>query len=119
MALTSTQKSSVRRYLGYPDVNRESHHALEGALDALSADGETVVGDSLARLDLVGATLQSSWGRQKVVKAEEVTLAGAGEIRALRAEGRRLAHGLAATLGVPVHRDVFNSGSRSGVARRG
>lgn len=119
MSLTDAQKAATRRYLGYPDVNRESYREVEGALVALSADGVTIAVEILGRLATIQTDLASSWSRQKVVKAEEVTLAGAEEIRALRAEGRRLANELAALLGVTIVVDVFSGGSSSGVARRG
>jgi len=119
MALTDTQKASARLYLGYSDRYRDDHQ-LEDALDNLTDEGETVVGDLLTSLGTIDTTLTSSWSRQKVLRAEEITLAGAGELRALRAEGRRLVRRLAATLGVPVVADAFGGGgSTSGVARRG
>lgn len=119
MALTDDQKASVRRYLGYPDVNRELHHDLEGAMVAISDEGVTQVAAVLTRLDTIETTLESSWTRQKVLRAEEITLAGDGEIRALRAEGRRLTHQLAAVLDVQPRRDMFGGGSSGGVMRRG
>lgn len=119
MALTDTQKASVRRFLGFPDGNRLARSSLEGAMDSLSAEGEVVVEAILDQLATINSTLAGSWSRQKVLRAEEVTLAGAEEIRALRAEGRRLANELAALLGVTILVDVFSGGSSSGVARRG
>lgn len=119
MALTTTQKAGVRRYLGYPDINRESHQGLESAMVALSAEGEVVVGDLLTQLAAIDAQLQTSWSRQKVVKAEDVILAGHDEILGLRHEGRRLAGQLAGTLGVEPRRDAFGSGNTAGQAGRG
>ena len=117
MALTDAQKAQVRRFLGYPDVNRDS--ALDHAMDALSAEGESLVGDLLTSLATVQATLEAAWDRQKVLKAEEVTLAGDAEIRALRLEGGRLAADLAAVLDVPMRRDPFRGPSAAGIAARG
>lgn len=119
MALTDDQKAAVRRYLGYPDVNRALHHDLEGAMTAISAEGAAQVAGILTRLDTIEDTLESSWSRQKVVRAEEITLAGDGEIRALRAEGRRLVYQLAAVLDVHPRRDMFGGGPASGPLRRG
>lgn len=120
MALTGTQKASVRRYLGYPDVNRETYLGLEGAMDAISAEGEVIVADILAQIVDLDATLRSSWSRQKVKRAEEVELWGGDEILNLRMEGARLAGELAALLDVQILRNVFSSGAGSvGIAGRG
>lgn len=120
MALTDSQKASIRRYLGYPDINRELHRALEGAMDALSTEGEAQVGSLLTSIADLETLLASSWNRQKVIKAEEVTLTGFGEVQALRSEARRLCLDLAATLDVKPRRIPFSSGSGgSGIARRG
>lgn len=119
MALTDTQKASVRRFLGYPDVNRELSLELEGAMTALSAEGEAVVIELLDQLAELDATLRSSWTRQKVKRAEEVELWGADEIKALRQEGSRLANELAAVLDVDIRRNVFGGGARTGIAGRG
>jgi hypothetical protein len=120
MALINSQKAKIRRYLGYPDVNREMHLGLEGAMTAISAEGETEVTDLLTKIASVETTLVASQGRQKVIKAEEVTLAGEGEIRALWREGNRYASTLASILDVPLRRNPFGAGSSSsGVAMRG
>jgi hypothetical protein len=120
MALTAAQKAKIRRYLGYPDVNRGLRLELEGAMTALSSDGETEVVDLLSKLATIETTLVEAQGRQKVIKAEEVTLAGDAELRALWREGNRYAATLAAILGVDVLRNPYGGASSdSGVARRG
>ena len=119
MALADAQKAKIRRYLGYPDVNRRSFPGMEGALQALSAEGQTEVEDLLAKLANVEAILVASQDRQKVVKAEDVTLAGREEIRALWAEGNRYAQTLAFILDVPLRRRPFGGAPTSGVCRRG
>jgi hypothetical protein len=119
MALSSANKAKVRRFLGYPDVNRLAYQPMEGALTALSPDGETLVVALLTSLEALHAALQGSWSRQKVLKAEDVTLAGDGELIALRAEGRRLSGELAATFDVPIFRDIWGGSQAAGVARRG
>lgn len=119
MALTDAGAAAVRRYLGYPDINRESYLDLESALLALSAEGEAIVVDLLEQLAELDATLRSSWSRQKVKRAEEVELWGGDEIIALRQEGARLAAELAALLGVSILRNVFSSGAGVGIAGRG
>ncbi len=117
MALTLTQEAGIRRWLGVSDVDRDAN--LDRNIAGLSAAGEAVAVTVLGRLDTIDTTLASSWGRQKVVRAEEVTLAGEGEIRALRSEGRRLVGELASLLAFQPRRDLFASGSDAGIARRG
>lgn len=119
MSLTTTQRAKVRRYLGYPDGNRELSSSLEGAMTSLSVEGEAEVVSVLSQLATIEANLESSWARQKVVRAEEVTLAGADEIMALRAEGNRLAATLGSLLGVEPRRQAFTSGASTGIAGRG
>jgi hypothetical protein len=120
MALTSTQKSQVRRYLGYPDVNRQWHSEIEGAMTSLSTEGETFVGALLTSLEAIQTKLSGSWDRQKVHVVEDITLAGHDEIEALRAEGNRLATDLGVVFGVPPRRLPFSSSSGTGfVLQRG
>lgn len=120
MALSDANKAKIRRYLGYPDVSRSSFPDVEGAMSLLSTEGEAEVTTVLGSLATIDSTLTSSWSRQKVIKAEEVTLAGADEILALRAEGSRLVGMLASLLGVRVRANAFSSGgNRSGIMPRG
>lgn len=119
MSLSTTQRAKVRRYLGFPDGNCELSSSLEGAMTSLSAEGEVEVVAVLTQLATIETSLESSWARQKVIRAEEVTLAGADEIMALRAEGNRLASTLASILGVEPRRQAFTSGASGGIAGRG
>jgi len=120
MALTATQKSQIRLYLGYEDRSQGANYSLlEGVMDDLSAEAETQVGTLLTNLAAIETALAGSVSRQKVIKAEEVTLAGPQEVRTLWRMGNRLARNLATLLGVEVARIPFSSGPASGVARRG
>lgn len=120
MALTSTQKASVRRYLGYPDVNRLMHHDLEGAMVAISAEGEVVVADLLAKLATLDTQLATKWTTQGIKRAEEVEFFEAGGITGLWMEGRRLVEQLAALLDVQIRRQIYGpGGGNCGPAGRG
>lgn len=119
MALSDANKAKVRRYLGYPDVNRELYHALEGALVALSAEAVTEVEAILTQLATLETTLTGGWSYQHVKRAEEVTLAGMDGLAALRSEGTRLVRQLAAMLGVDIRSNPFGSGRSAGLAARG
>jgi hypothetical protein len=119
MALTSSQKAQVRRYLGYPDGYRYVYTELENAMTALSAEGETLVGTILTSLALIETKLAASWDRMKVTQVEDVHFAGSGEIGALRNEGRRLATDLASLLSVRMLRVPFSSSTGNGATIRG
>lgn len=119
MALTDAQKVKVRRYLGYPDVNRLSFHSLEGAMVAISSDGETEVADLLTRLAAIDTKLNDAQDRQQIIRVEDVHFAGPGELRSLYREGNRYADTLAQLLDVSVRRYPFSSGSSAGFASRG
>lgn len=118
MAFTDAQKAAIRRYLCYPDVFRFQHHTLEGAFTSMSDEASTFVVAILDQLATIETTLQSSRSRQKVVKAGEVTLSGGDEIRALRAEGQRLAGDISVAFGVPFYqgRKPFTQGGHGGGA---
>jgi hypothetical protein len=119
VALTDASQAAVRRYLGYPDVNREAHAELEGALGALSVAGEELVESILAQLAAVETSLETAWAHQQVAQVEDVRFAGAGGIVSLRAEGRRLAEDLAAVFGLTPRRTPFAGGRTSGRAGKG
>lgn len=111
MALTDVQKAQVRRYLGYPDVNRSvpGSASVEGVMGALSIEGEAFVVELLGQLAAIQSKLTAAHGRQSVAKAEDVTMAGGEEIRVLRAEGSRLVGDLATCLSVSVRRNPFSN----------
>ena len=111
MALTDAQKASCRLYLGASDFSASGvSTALERALTALSSSAETQVAALLVKLATIETDLSASWDRQKVIKAEEVTLAAEGELRALRSEGRRLARQLGIIFGIEPISDAFGTG---------
>jgi len=118
MALSDADRASVRRFLGYPDVNR-GDSALEGAMDSLSAEGDAIVGALLTSLGSLHTALSTEWTYLRVQRAEDVTLDSQGAVRALRAEGRRLVAELAAAFDVHPLRDIFSGAGGTGVARRG
>lgn len=120
MALTDTQKASIRRYLGYPDWVQGSYSLLEGRMQVLSAAGEAQVTALLTDIANVETRIKATYTVQHVKRAEEVELQGPEGVASLRQEGRRLVEQLAAMFGVPVERNAFSTGSGSiGQAGRG
>ncbi len=119
MALTASQKESVRFYLGYTDTDRGLYSRLEGAMDVLSAEAEARIGTILTDLAALETRLRTDVGMHRVTRAEDVHLAeGAGQ-RTLFRRGHRLVNNLSTLLGVEVFRYPFTPAPSSGVARRG
>lgn len=118
MALDADQKAEVRRYMGYSDQSAGVYSLLEGSLASLSAAAEGQVETVLEDLAVIEEQLRTSWARQKVHVAEDVTLAGHDEIIALRKEGRRLCGVLSIITGVELGAASVFGGGTSGVAGR-
>jgi len=119
VALSDAQKASIRRYLGYSDISRGSPTPLESALDALSSEAETLVGDILTKLASIETQLEAAWSQASVSRVEDVWFAGASGVQHLRQEARRLVRDLGNILGVPPRGTPFSSGSQSGPTYRG
>lgn len=119
MALTDAQKAQVRRYLGFPDVGRESDGLLEGAMDALSVEGEALVVVILTALADIQTKLSAAQTRMQIVQIEDVKFAGGDEVKGLWAEGNRLAADLAVTLGITARRRPFGGGGGTRMTYRG
>lgn len=119
--LSLEQQAQIRLYLGYSDASRGSGGSdLDRAMTSLSTAAEGLVSGTLASLTALDTRLSGAWDRQAVTRAEEVEMAGPGELRALRSEGRRLVRRLASMLGVVVMNDVFSDGGGvGGPCRRG
>jgi len=98
-ALTDTQKSQIRRWLGVPDVSRQYDLRLESSLDALSVSGCDLVVSILTELESIAAQLKEAREcRLKVGAVEDIEIRGPEEIRTLWREGNRLAVDLGAVL---------------------
>lgn len=118
MALTETQKTAIRNYLGYSE--RSNDYTMEGALAfAWSATAETEIGLILTDIQSIETLLQAAWTHQVAEKAEEVTLQGEDEIIAQSNEGNRLIRNLATLLDVPIQRRFFSSSTAAGFTHRG
>ena len=111
MALTLTQKAQIRRYLGYPDVNRLQNYTLEGALSALSDEGEVVVEGIMAELATVDTQRAAVRGRAKgLSRVEDVHYDTSSALADLNTERRRLVADLGNTLNVQPMSSSGNAG---------
>lgn len=118
--LSEDEKARIRLYLGYPANNRNPDWKLEGAMSAVQSNASEValIRALLAELQAVDDGLTSSRGRQKVLKADGVELAGGQELRELNREGRRLVERLARLLAVESRGAAFGgSGVMTGELR--
>lgn len=115
MALTETQKTQARMWLGW-QRGADLNSALESRLDDLSATEETQVGavlTALTNLDTRMNTLTTN-GTLEVKKADEVEMRDAMPLEAYAAQGRRLVARLEALLGVERRMDVFDDAGITG-----
>ncbi len=119
MALSLTERATVRRALGVADITQGLYSVLEGSFDAISTEAEAEVRQLTVDFLNIESILRSSWSRLKVLKVEDVTLANDREVLALRAEGNRLAQHMATILGVTVQKIPFQSGRRGGAMALG
>lgn len=121
MALTSTQKQSIRLYLGWTgrwhQVQTEMEQCLNAVDAAADADLEAQVVVILAQLAAVDKQLfgtgssdyaDGSKKRQKFTRVEDVWFATGAERASLQAEGRILVGRLSALLGIAPKQDVFS-----------
>lgn len=117
MALTETQKTSVRMYLGY-ERGADLNSTLESKLDDLSATEETRVGAAVTALDALVTRMDtlSTNGTLEALKVDEIELREGDVLEHYAAQGRRLVRRLVALLGVEPRIDFFDeSGGIGGV----
>lgn len=111
MAFTETQKTAIRRYLGYPDIYRYRDTRLEGLLDgALSATAETAVIADLALCDaastkLFGTTLDTAG----VKRVEDIEFFENKSMIETRNSARSASGRISITLGVPFFADFWGT----------
>lgn len=116
MALTSTQLTQLRYYLGYPEVDR----TVDTEAAKLSAEGEAQVVAQLGRLSTLESTYDDVAGRGGLVRAEGLEWVDLGDqLEGLATQGRRLAAALARYLDVPLGRTPFDAVGQSGRCGRG
>ncbi len=121
MAFTPDEKAQIRRYLGWPDINRQYDLALEAAMDAVSTEGEGHVRTLLTELAGIETALKD--GHRPTLKITEVVgdvkLAGRAGLRAMWDEGNRLAYQIGDALNLIPQRLPFSRGSGGGATARG
>lgn len=125
MALTNAQKAKIRLYLGYSDMSRQGFQDLEGVMNNLSTDAETIVIAALASLATIDTSLDdvASANRAGIIEVDNGGVKwenGSAPSRAIAAAGRRHVNRIASTLGIRIRADMFGAGAvQNGVVARG
>lgn len=117
MALTESERSDVRRWLGYADRISGDYHVLENAMDTLKIEAEASIRQSLDRICIIDDKLIASLCRFGVESVDDIKLSTSDMVCAMYQEGNRQVQLVASSLGVPIERLPFGVGQR-GTAER-
>jgi len=111
MALTASQRTEVRFYMGYSHRFNQSDDHLEKSMNSLAsdADAEAKVIVVLAKLVTIDTNIEAVYPRLKATKVCDIDVAGCKEMGAFKSEGRRQVGRLASILAVPVRFDIYSS----------
>lgn len=120
MALTETQKTTARYFLGVPDVGVEPDYEFEGAITVLSATAETRFIAVLDRLDANETAWAAGQRDAGLKRVEEIEWYQGQKNRDLNIERETLITRLATMLGIVYPRPYANNaGSMNGATLRG
>lgn len=119
MAFTNAEKTKIRRYLGFSELDRQIDMRLESQLVALpvnnpdaEADVRTVLG-LLAQID--AKIMSAALTRLDATRVENIELLGPAQLVALRAQGRMLIGQIGITFDVLPLRDYYDTSGGSGM----
>lgn len=116
MALTGTQRASVRLYLGWPARFLQSS-PLEQAMDAVAnqPDDEANIVALLPQVAAVDEKLTATITTcLRIARADSVEFKADNGIGLLVRQGRRLVGRISSILAVPIDRDYFGPARTSG-----
>ena len=120
MALTETQKTTARYFLGVPDVGVEPDYEFEGAITVLSATAETRFIAVLDRLDANETAWSAARANAGLKRVEDIEWYEGRQARDLNIERETLITRLATMLGIVYPRPYANNaGSMNGATLRG
>ena len=120
MALTETQKSKIRDYMGWSSRFRDSDDRLDDALQAIALwpDDEARIVALLTECASIDTRLADALNRIQAAAVGSITL-NQGEISQLRSEGRRAVKRIAALLAVPIKQNAYGGGASGGAVKMG
>jgi hypothetical protein len=109
MALTETERTRIRRYLGWSDRYIATDNNLQQALVSVDSRAETVteIRTLLARCDQLEIDIIAAQRRLKAYKVGSLELPGGDEIDKLRDMGRQWTGQLGRLLGVAARGDAW------------
>ena len=116
--MTDANRSAVRRYLGYADRTQGLYSRLEGAISALTSEGEEAVVCLLKRLEAIEAKQDKLVCQMGVMQVGDVRLDTQIALCGLWTMGNRLARQISTILGVAAIAAPFSSGPRVGISGR-
>lgn len=121
MALTDTQKATIRLYLGYPDQFRYRNTRLESVMDNLSPEAEVQISTILTALATVESQIlvNVSTSTSGVKRVDEITffdpINGVNiGFKNGKEAGRYFAGRLSIITGVPIQNSAFNGSGYGG-----
>ena len=115
-ALTATERASVRRNLGYPDIGRMQVVDIESAMDLLSSEGCVEARAILASLVAVSTASASAAANSVYAEIEDIKFRDSDSSVITDRERVRLRRELATLLGVA---DMTRTASTGGSMLRG
>lgn len=117
MALTDTERSQIRKYLGFPGRFYQLDTELESAMSVLNGtEDEDRVREELARCIAIDAELDALLGSvQDVIQAgSTIQLRPAMQLQLIRNRGRQAVGRISAVLAVKIRSDAFGTGGYLG-----
>ena len=112
-AFTDDEKASIRSYLGFSQLFFLIDPRLEGQMNTLPTSvpsSVTLVRAILVKLAGVDAALDNALPHLTLIKAEDITFLGVGELEGLRDQGRMLIGQMATIFQIQVPRDYYATG---------
>lgn len=120
MSLTLSQRSSIRLYLGYPDVYRYKDTRLESVFESISDEAEALIVSALASITTVEAQIAAVQAAAGLKRVDDIWFQdGQSMLNGLRRQGRQYVSRISITLGVTVYSDVFGVAGYLGDAYSG
>lgn len=120
MALTDTQRTSIRTYLGWSSRFRDADDRLEDAMDSISLwpTDETKIIALLTACAGIDTRIADAYNRIQAAAVGSINL-NQGEIMQLRGEGRRMVKQMAALLAVEIKANAYGGGATGGEVKMG
>lgn len=112
MAFTAAEKAQIRQVLGFSELFHDLDPRLEGQMIDLGTrapDAVTRIQNTLVALTDIDARLVVALDDLSLVKAEDITFQGEGELESLRNQGRMLIQQIAITFELVPKRDYYGS----------